>query len=108
MNRIAEIFGSAVGEINYEKHYVNSSSEAAVLTGTKYFLRTNDTIGFCLFSYYDGSHTRIDFGRIGGGSGLLNLRMGAGNKIETSIMDGIRQYAESSGMSLSESDGKVS
>lgn len=105
--QIADIFNSAVGNVDYEKVYGDGTTEVIVLTGSRYFLRSNDTIGFCLFSYYNGSSTKIDFGRIGGGSGLLNIRMGAGNKVENSMLEAFKGVADSSGMTLTSSDGEV-
>ena len=37
------------------------------------------------------------FGRVGGGSGLLNIRWGAGNKVEENIKVGIQKLAENAG-----------
>ena len=35
--------------------------------------------------------------RVGGGSGLLNIRWGAGNKVEENIKAGIQKLAENAG-----------
>lgn len=94
---IVETFSNAIGEVEYQKSYGNGATEATMLTGTKFFLRTSDNIGFCLFAYYDGISTKIDFGRIGGGSGLINMRWGAGDKVEEEIVKSLRSFAESQG-----------
>lgn len=101
---ISNIFSETLGNVEYQKSYGNPNSEALVLTGSEYFLRTNDTIGFCLFSYYDGNTTKIDYGRVGGGSGLFNIRLGAGNKLENKILEKIKAEASSSGLLISEED----
>lgn len=44
--QIADIFNSAVGNVDYEKVYGDGTTEVIVLTGSRYFLRSNDTIGF--------------------------------------------------------------
>lgn len=102
-NILKNIFESNVQDVTYVRFNKAGNVEAFSIAGTNYFLRTNDTIGFALFSFYDGSDQRIDFGRIGGGSGLLNIRLGAGNKIEDKILRGIKESAEDAGVSVSES-----
>ncbi len=94
---IAKVFAEVLGRVDYQRSYGEGSQEVMLLTGSEYFLRTSDTIGFCLMSYYDGRETRIDFGRIGGGSGLLNIRWGAGDKVEGRIMAELKRLAEDSG-----------
>ncbi|MCW6170971.1 MAG: hypothetical protein LVQ96_07345 [Thermoplasmatales archaeon] len=73
------------------------------MTGLSYFLRSNGTIGFILLSFYNGSEQRIDFGRVGGGSDLVNIRWGAGNKIKESVLQDIKQAAENIGANVTES-----
>jgi hypothetical protein len=94
---IAGVFQDAVGSVNFSKVYSNGQSELFIATGSKFFFRSNDTIGFFLSAFYDGRETKVDFGRVGGGSGLLNIRWGAGNKVEENIKAGIQKLAENAG-----------
>ena len=94
---IAGVFQDAVGSVNFSKVYSNGQSELFIATGSKFFFRSNDTIGFFLSAFYDGRETKFDFGRVGGGSGLLNIRWGAGNKVEENIKAGIQKLAENAG-----------
>lgn len=98
---LADIFSRNVGNVVYSKSHVSGNIETLNMAGTSFFLRTNDTIGFALFSFYNGSEQEIDFGRIGGGSGLLNIRWGAGNKVEEKILQGIKEAAENMGATVS-------
>ncbi len=99
---IAGVFQNAVGKIEFSKRYSNGQTELLILTGSKFFFRTKDTIGFFLSAFYDGRETKVDFGRIGGGSGLLNIRWGAGNKVEENIKFGIQKLAENAGALLND------
>jgi len=71
------------------------------IAGSKYYLRTDDTIGFILVSFYDGYLQKIDFGCVGGGSGLFNIRPGAGDKDEGRILEEIKRAAQSIGAIVS-------
>ena len=99
--QLADIFSRNVGNVVYSKSHVFGNIETLNMAGTSFFLRTNDTIGFALFSFYNGSEQEIDYGRIGGGSGLLNIRWGAGNKVEEKILQGIKEAAENMGATVS-------
>ena len=94
---IAGVFQNAVGSIDFSKIYSGGQSELFIATGSKFFFRSNDTIGFFLSAFYDGRETKVDFGRVGGGSGHLNIRWGAGNKVEENIKVGIQKLAENAG-----------
>lgn len=99
---IQNIFTDIIGGMDYKASYGEAPQEVMLLTGSEFFFRSNDTIGFCLMSYYDGRETIIDFGRIGGGSGLLNIRWGAGNKVEGKIMEGLKELADKSGFLITD------
>ena len=99
--QLADIFSRNVGNVVYSKSHVSGNIETLNMAGTSFFLRTNDTIGFALFSFYSGSEQEIDYRRIGGGSGLLNIRWGAGNKVEEKILQGIKEAAENMGATVS-------
>ena len=98
---LQRIFSNAIGDVSFVKGFRSDSSESIMMCGSKFFFRTNDTIGFVFHTFYDGKSTKIDFGRIGGGSGLMNIKWGAGNKIEDEIASAIRQHAESNGLTMS-------
>jgi hypothetical protein len=100
-DELISIFSRNVQALVYSKTHVSGNVEVLNLAGTAFFLRTTDTIGFVLFSFYNGAEQKIDFGRIGGGSGLLNIRWGAGNKVEEKILREIRQAAENIGAMVS-------
>ncbi len=100
---LQKIFSNAIGDVSFVKGFRSDSSESLMMCGTKFFFRTNDTIGFVFHTFYDGKSTKIDFGRIGGGSGLLNIKWGAGNKVEDEIAYTIKHAAESAGMTATES-----
>ncbi len=53
-----------------------------IVTGSRYMFRTGDYVGFIMKSHYDGQYQIIDFGRVGGGKGIMNLRFGAGSTWE--------------------------
>ncbi len=98
---LSNIFAQNIGSVSYSRGNRSGNVDSIFLCGTKFFLRTNDTIGFVLYSFYNGQDQKIVFGRIGGGSGLLNIRMGAGNKVEESILSSIQQAAERIGAIVS-------
>ncbi len=100
-DELISIFSRNVQALVYSKTHVSGNVEVLNLAGTAFFLRTTDTIGFVLFSFYNGAEQKIDFGRIGGGSGLLNIRWGAGNKVKEKILREIRQAAENIGAMVS-------
>jgi len=87
--------------VEYSKIERSGNVEMVAIAGSKYYLRTNDTIGFILVSFYDGYSQKIDFGRVGGGSGLLNIRLGAGDKDEERILEEIKKAAQSIGAIVS-------
>ena len=95
--QLSDIFSRNVEKVVYSQNYVSGNIEVLNMAGTIFFLRTKDTIGFVLLSFYNGSEQKIDFGRIGGGSGLLNLRWGAGDKVEEKILRAIKEAAENMG-----------
>ncbi len=101
---LQRIFGEVIGNMTFAKVYRSGETESTIMGGSKYFLRTNDTIGFVFSSFYDGRSLKLDFGRLGGGSGLFNIRLGAGNKLEQQLVDLIRQSAESTGAQVTESE----
>jgi hypothetical protein len=100
---LENIFRSNVQNVSYTKFNKSGNVELLSVAGSSYFLRTNDTIGFILLSLYDGSEQQIDFGRIGGGTGVFNIRLGAGDKIEQEILFEIKQAAENAGLNILES-----
>lgn len=104
IEEIENVFRSQIGEIEYSKSYKSQGVEVSIITGTRFFLRTDDYVGFCLLRYYDGTGTKMDLGRVGGGSGLLGVRLGAGNKVEEKILNEIRSLAESQGYLVSDDD----
>ena len=99
---IEEVFQTAVGSIDFSKSYSTGQSELFVVAGAKFFFRTSDYIGFFLSAFYDGKETKVDFGRIGGGTGLFNIRWGAGDRVEEAIRQGIASMCENSGALLSD------
>ncbi|MCL4356639.1 MAG: hypothetical protein M1460_02075 [Candidatus Thermoplasmatota archaeon] len=100
---LQRIFSKAIGDVSFVKSFKSDNSESLMMCGAKFFFRTNDTIGFVFHTFYDGRSMKIDFGRVGGGSGLMNIKWGAGNKIENEIASAIIQTAESTGLTASES-----
>ena len=103
---IAGVFQNAVGSIDFSKIYSNGQTELFIATGSKFFFRSNDTIGFFLSAFYDGKETKVDFGRVGGGSGIFNIRWGAGNKVEENIKIGIAKLAENAGALLNDGNSQ--
>ena len=80
--------------------------EALNMDATNYFFRTSETIGLIFLSFYDGSEQSIDFGRVGRSRCSLSIRSGAGNRPEEKILQEIKQFAESIGAIVSESQTK--
>ena len=76
------------------------------MAATNYFFRTSETIGLIFLSFYDGSEQSIDFGRVGRSRCSLSIRSGAGNRPEEKILQEIKQFAESIGAIVSESQTK--
>lgn len=105
---VATIFSTEISDNEFQRSYKTQNIEIMVITGSRYFLRTSDMVGFCLFYVYDGISTRLDFGRVGGGSGLLGIRLGAGDKAEESMCDKIKQLAESEGLVVLDQSGESS
>ncbi len=100
--RIEQLFSDTLGEVEFRMHHSGDNSSVTFMSGTKYFLRTNDYIGFSLMIFYDGAKSVIDFGRTGGGSGILGIRMGAGNKLEERFLESLSAFARENGYSISE------
>ncbi len=97
---LENIFSRNVQEVSFTKFYKSGNVEALNMAGSTFFFRSNDTIGFIFLSFYDGSEQKIDFGRVGGGSGILNIRWGAGNKLEENILQEIKQAADGAGVTV--------
>ncbi|MCL4343041.1 MAG: hypothetical protein M1267_04225 [Candidatus Thermoplasmatota archaeon] len=98
---LSRAFSNCVQNVVHSKTYKSGNVEVLNMAGTVYFFRSNDTIGFVLASFYNGYDQKIDFGRVGGGSGIFNIRMGAGDKVEERILEGIKQVADNIGATVS-------
>lgn len=104
-DEITKLFTSLMDQEAHKIQRSGDGSDLTILTGSRYFLRTRDNVGFCMVRYYDGISTSIDFGRVGGGSGILGIRFGAGDKLEEDLMEKIRIMVESQGMTLTYDEG---
>ena len=98
---LSRTFSNNVESVEHSKFYKSGNVEVLNMAGTVFFFRTRDTIGFILVSFYNGYEQKIDFGRVGGGAGIFNIRLGAGNSVEERILDGIKQVAENIGATVS-------
>jgi hypothetical protein len=92
--RLREIFSQNIDENEYYREYIFSNNETMIVTGSRYMFRTGDYVGFIMISHYDGQYQIIDFGRVGGGRGIMNLRWGAGNTWEKNMMDKLKEEAQ--------------
>lgn len=99
---IAEVFQNVVDQMNFTRRYSTGQTELFIAIGSKYFFRSNGTIGFFLSAFYDGGETKIDFGRVGGGSGIFNIISSAVNNVEEEIRLGIAKIAQNSGALLND------
>ena len=100
--RLREIFTENVDENECYREYIFLSNETMIATGSRYMFRTGDYVGFIMISHYDGQYQIIDFGRVGGGKGIMNLRLGAGNTWEKNMMDKLKEEAQKSGFNSEE------
>ncbi len=90
---VIDLFTRVVGNVEYSSTHTSGQCRIDIVAGSKYFFRTNDVIGLFLTLFYDGVNTKVDGGRIGGGSGLLRIRFGAGNKLEEELTNGLDEIA---------------
>ncbi len=88
-DRLLEVFYSATHNVDYKNKHSGPNSEVVVITGSKFFLRYRISVGFALFSYYDGTTTKIDYGIVGLGPNRLSLGFGAAKDVVVDITNGI-------------------
>jgi hypothetical protein len=84
-------FDSTVGERQSHAAYTLGNVRVLQLVGRKFFFRSNDYLGVVLLAATDGVSQRIDIAYAGGGSGLLGVEWGAGDKLEGSLFDALTQ-----------------
>lgn len=92
-DQVIDLFTQVVGNVEYSNTHTSGQCRIDIVAGSKYFFRTNDVIGLFLTLFYDGVNTKVDGGRIGGGSGLLRIRWGAGNRLEEELTKGLNNIA---------------
>lgn len=86
---LLKVFYKATQKVEYKNKHIGPDSEVVIITGAKFFFRTSDYVGLALISYYDGTSTKIDYGIVGGGSGIMNIHLGAGNDAVNDITKGL-------------------
>jgi hypothetical protein len=84
-------FDSIGAERQGTSAYTLGNVRVLQLVGRKFFFRSNDYLGLVLLAATDGVSQRIDIGYAGGGSGLLGIQWGAGDKLEGSLFDALTQ-----------------
>lgn len=94
-DKLLEMFYKATGRVDYKNMHSGSGSEVVIITCDRFFLRTRGYVGFVLFSYYDGTSTKIDYGIAGAGSSGMLGRGGAGNAIFDDITRGLSDLVAS-------------
>lgn len=85
------------------ENFVSYPFDGTVITvigAGKYYMRTNDTVGFYMFSVSKNSEQRIDFSSAGGGSGLLNLNLGSKKKYEEEIASALDNLVQGRGLTM--------
>lgn len=92
-SQVYDLFTEVIGEVEYSNTYTAEVVRMDIFSGSKFFFRTSDRIGFFLTLFYDGTYTKVDGGRVGGGSGLFNIRMGAGDQLESKLTEGLENIA---------------
>ena len=91
--KLKEIFNAIVDEIEFEKEYKSAEKSINLLAGSKFMFRTGDNVGVVLLIETNENFQRIEVISLGGGKGIFNLKFGAGESIENSILRNIETVA---------------
>lgn len=79
---LQNLVASFSSEIESFRTYTLNGTVVTIIGAGKYYLRTNDRIGFYLLSASSGMDQRIDFSSVGGGGGFLNISLGSKKRYE--------------------------
>lgn len=98
-DRLLEVFANATRKVDYKNKHSGQNSEVVIITGSKFFLRYRQYIGFTLISYFDGENTKVDYGVVGFGSGtsFFNYNAAGATDVVNEISRGLGELVESSG-----------
>lgn len=93
-NELATAFQQVANEIQTSVAYSFGDIRIVLIVGRKFFFRSNDYMGATILAATNGTTQRIDLSSAGGGSGLLGIQWGAGNKFEQQLFDGVAALAQ--------------
>lgn len=102
---LSRIFGEEFTKgMEFREIYTSPTAESIFVTGSAFLALSNVTTGFCLMSFYDGTTTKVNFGRVGSDGFIkrFNFLIGPADNIENNLAQKIREQAQNLGLSINE------
>lgn len=104
-NLLGQVFAGQVDEVQQQLHYLIGSTRVLLLIGRKFYFRSSDYLGVVVLAVANGAVERIDISYAGGGSGMLGLQWGAGDRLETDVANAIAEALRNAGVRFQEGTG---
>jgi hypothetical protein len=94
-DELESVLRRAGTEVQGRNSFVFGDCQVALFVAQKYFFRTSDFVGATLVAISRAGSQRIELASAGGGSGVLGVQLGAGEKLEDtlrqSLIDALKQ-----------------